>query len=115
MKEIPNLKVGDKLAFYSGRSDGYTLHSINKITPTGRIKCAGFELNPDLTIRGADAWSTLSVYVPTEEIMRKIKRDRIVGRLKKISWSAMPDDVLERVNNILLEGHKDVRSKSDSD
>lgn len=38
-KDIPELKVGDKLAFKHSYQ-GWIIHKIEKITPSGRIKCA---------------------------------------------------------------------------
>jgi len=52
MTQQKQWKVGDELAFSFSRGDEYFIETIHEITPSGRIRCGRYELNPDLTIRG---------------------------------------------------------------
>ncbi len=51
------IKVGDELAFRVGMVGTIQIHQVTAITPSGRIVCGPYTMNPDLSIRGRkDKW-----------------------------------------------------------
>jgi len=102
-------KVGDELAFYHhGGSGRWEIHEITKITPSGRIRCGYYELNPDLTIRGRNPWSNgPSRGEPvTDEIRGIIKRQKLIARAKylaRFDWDRLTDGQLETILAIVEE------------
>ena len=105
MSNATTLKVGDELAFaYQGTNTRWAIHRIDKITPSGRIKAGGFELNPDLSIRGNHGWRGPSEGEPvTDEIRQEMRRQQhgyIVGAMK---WRDLSNDQLSRIVAIIQE------------
>ena len=105
MSNATTLKVGDELAFaYGGTYERWVIHRIDKITPSGRIKAGGFELNPDLSIRGNHGWRGPSEGEPvTDEIRQEMRRQQhgyIVGAMK---WRDLSNDQLSRIVAIVQE------------
>lgn len=72
--EKPTPKIGDLLAFRANYGRKWVVYPVTGITPTGRIKCGPYTLNPDWTVRGNQGyhgpWNAVPV---TEEIEREIK------------------------------------------
>ena len=66
-----NLKVGDELAVQT-RYAGVFVYRIERFTRSGRIICGPYELNPNLTIRGADTFGPDRMEVVTDEIREKV-------------------------------------------
>ena len=101
-------KVGDELAFKCG--GGYAwweIHKIEKITPSGRMKCGHWELNPDLTIRGAHGYSGPYRAEPvTSEIIKKVKRARDLRTCQDAKWSNLNDEQLSSVVKILEQSRQ---------
>ncbi len=64
---MSEIKVGDELAV-PRRFGGWDFHTVEAITPSGRIKCGRFVLNPDLSIRGASPYGPYSACLATDEI-----------------------------------------------
>jgi hypothetical protein len=102
-------KVGDELAFYHfGGSGRWSIHRITKITPSGRIRCGYYELNPDLTIRGRDPWSNEPDHGEpvTDEIRGMVKRQELIVRAKylaRFDWERLTDGQLEAILAIIKE------------
>jgi hypothetical protein len=98
-------KVGDELAF-SGLSSGWKIYKIDKITPSGRIKCGPYELNPDLTVRGRHTWSTgpRRAYPATEEFRTELLRSKLLHRLEhKTDWESLTTEQLKAILAIVKQ------------
>lgn len=96
-------KVGDELAFYHhGGLGRWDIHSITKITPSGRIRCGYYDLNPDLTVRGRSAWSngpTRGEPV-TDEIREILKRRELITMAKNLArfdWEKLTNEQLNAI------------------
>jgi hypothetical protein len=91
--------VGDELAFRCERLPHYwVIAKIDKITPTGRIKCGQWELNPNLSIRGYSGWYGLSKGEPvTEDIRNEIKRMKNLSFIRDVKWKELSDQQLSEV------------------
>ena len=46
------VKVGDEIAFRTNYGRDVVIEKVEKVSPTGRISCTSWTLNPDLTVRG---------------------------------------------------------------
>lgn len=93
-------KVGDRLAI-SHRFGGWIIYTIDKITPSGRIVCGNYTLNPDLSIRGPEKWGPYRAYPVTEEIERSARRREYLMRLGRVKFDVLPDSVLEALVAVL--------------
>jgi len=98
--------VGDELAFRHCRDFGgvppYSLHKIERITPTGLMVCGGYKVTPDLRIRGEGEYSSTDcVGRPTPEIIEELTRWRIVDRLSRLKWNTLTTDALKAVADII--------------
>lgn len=104
---MSTVKVGDELAF-ARRYGGWDFRAVESITPTGRIKCGIYTLNPDLTIRGASAYGPYSAQIATDE-MRAEMRERheqagLIEQILEVQWREKSTDQLRRIVAILDEG-----------
>ena len=91
-------KVGDTLAFRNPQAVGVKrwVQKIEKITPSGLIKCGSTTLNPDLSIRGQSTWSTMHcIGRPTPEFIAAAKRERAIAYLYGVDWNKLETDTLE--------------------
>jgi len=102
--------VGDELAFHCGSHTSYwMIHKITKISKSGRISCGGYELNPDLTIRGRrDRWSGPWTGEPvTQEILDEIedarKRTEALNTIESFRIRSLDTNKLVRIAAILSE------------
>jgi hypothetical protein len=102
-------KVGDELAIhYGGRKGNYRILKITKISKTGRITLGNdhYVLNPDLRIRGLDAWSQThsSAYPVTDKIRQEMARcDKariIAGVFRNLSQSILTDEEMDQIITI---------------
>lgn len=91
--------VGDQLAFKCGYGRGHwEIAKIEKITPSGRIKCGRFTLNPDLSIRGDRGYSGPYRGEPvTDKIKGEYKRQRHLAFIARTSFEDLGDEVLDAV------------------
>lgn len=87
--------VGDELAFQYGHG-GWKIAKIERITPSGRIICGGYTLNPSLTIRGLS-----NTYCPpfrgqpvTDEIREAVRRQKALIKVGRINWDIMPTGLI---------------------
>ena len=98
------IQVGDKLAFDLGWPSGWVIRTVTRITPTGRIKCLGFTLNADLTIRGdRGSFGPFCGYRITPEIQDKCDRQRYIIRLKNFTFNKLTTAGLRTINLTLDE------------
>ena len=100
--------VGDLLALdYGIRERRYKLIQVGRITPSGRIICGTYELNPDLTIRGRPKWSTgpVRAEIVTDEIKELVRRDKLVSLIasqtSEASLRKLSTVTLEKISQIL--------------
>ena len=107
MSNANTLKVGDELAFHFRAGSGcsrWEIRKIDKITPTGRIKIGGFELNPDLTVRGERGWNSPYCAEPVTDVIRKaVKRQNNISLLSQTKFGSLSDDQLNRIVAIRME------------
>lgn len=109
-KKHPKIKVGDFLAFNRGSDDlpSYKVREVTKITPSGRIQCGEYILNPDLTIRGRSSWSTgpdraevitpvIADWIHRHHLIQDIQRKVLNDGLLKVSV-----DVLQQIRHLMI-------------
>lgn len=97
-------KVGDELAFRCGSNSSrrWEIHKIEKITPSGRMRCGRWELNPDLTLRSRYDYSCPHKAEPVTSAIRKgIQREKSIQTIKDTTWSKLTDDQLFDVMKII--------------
>ena len=106
-----DIKVGDELAFKVGYGVwSWMIHKVTKITPTGRVKCGPYTLNPDLSRRGDTGHTGPYKGEPvTDTIRQSIERQKLLMQLQRMVWRDFPTDVLQGVikviQNVQAEGH----------
>jgi len=94
--------VGDQLAFDCGFGRGHwKIATIDKITPSGRIVCGLFTLNPDLTIRGHNGYGPYRGQPVTDEIRAKVKRQENLSIISGAKFSEMSEDVLDEIVKLI--------------
>lgn len=91
--------IGEELAFRSGYSIGsWRIHTITRITPSGRIECGPYTLNPDLTVRGRSGYGTPCRGEPvTDAIRESIQHAEDLSYVRTVNFHEMPALVLHRV------------------
>jgi len=101
----PVVKVGDKLAFREGFAGMVRLYKVTKITPSGRIVCGRYTLNPNLTIRGIQSRHTYTWKgeIVTDKILAEVRRQDNLRYLEDVKWKALTDEQLEKVVAVLPE------------
>jgi hypothetical protein len=98
------VKVGDELAFRLGFSGNYVIRRVEKITPSGRIKCGSYELNADLSVRGKVArgcWGPYRAEPVTAEIRENVERNKLLARVTNANWFSLDTVSLGLVVSIL--------------
>jgi hypothetical protein len=105
-KENPVVNPGDKLVFVD-RAGHVSLETVDKVTPSGRIvmRC-GWALNPDLTVRGRQPYSTCcyKAMIPTPELLEKARRQEMIYRLVCFSdWRDFTNEELEQVYAVVMQ------------
>lgn len=104
-----NIKVGDQLAFDLGFA-GWRIYTVEKITPTGRIKCGPYQLTPDLQVMGKKSrgyWGPYRGLPITDKIRESVRKNEIVNELGGIEWERFPLDALEKIYAIAITGDKE--------
>lgn len=92
-------KVGDRLAF--SHQWKWRVYPIDKITPSGRMVCGPYTLNPDLSIRGREKWGPCWAYEVTEEIEKSCRRGEYLDILSRVRFNELTDGVLEALVEVL--------------
>ena len=90
------LKVGDELAFRFTYADTFGIYRISSITPTGRINCGPYQLNPDLTVRGWFNGCPTNAEAVTDAIREAVFRYNATGELRNFNWSKLTTDQLRK-------------------
>lgn len=94
------LKVGDKLAFRVWNR--YAIYPIDKIMPSGRIKCGPYELEPDLRVRGrrGGMGTPFRAEHVTDEIRQECLRDALLSKIAAwtiTDWRKTPTETLKKI------------------
>lgn len=92
------VKVGDELAFRHSYGTGWTIHKVEKITPSGRIVCGKYTLNPDLRIRGERGHNgPYYGEIVTSNIRAEVLRQKRLDFIAVTNWKELSDAVLDKV------------------
>lgn len=115
MSEL-NVKVGDELLYRynSWGSDVKKIVTVDKITPTGRIRIKGMNAQFDKygNEMGGDVWSGRAyLSIPTEEDYERIERNRIISKamslIRKIKKENLSYDTALKLIEILESEDKE--------
>lgn len=104
------VRIGDELAFRLNFSGEYRIYKVERVTPSGRIKCGPYELNADLTIRGERGrgyWGPYRGEPVTEEIREGVQRSNLLARVRNANWSKLDTASLGLVVSILNMEERD--------
>ena len=91
-KQTSEILIGEQLAFQIAYTKDYEIHRVEKITPTGLIKCGRYVLNPDLRIRGAGGRGYSGPYYGeriTPQIRECVMRRKAVNRIRAAKLDAL--------------------------
>ena len=103
---VSEYKVGDELAFRVGFSKTWQIHKIAKITPSGRIQCGGWMLNPDLRVRGHSGYGgPFQAYPVTAEIRATAIHQDNVSVVRGIDVSRLTDKQIADIADIVRSGN----------
>lgn len=97
------IKVGDELAFHGGYGHGkWSIHKVDRITPSGRIVCGPYTLNPNLRVRGrrgyGGPWEGERV---TAKIREDVRRRKLLETIDDVKWGSLDTDTLAKVNALV--------------
>lgn len=97
-------KVGDSLAFKVDYGRRWEIYCIMKITPSGRMICGPYTLNPDLKIRGERSGrGPYSATPVTPQIQEMFARESRIRLIKRTVFENMPDKILKAIADIITE------------
>jgi hypothetical protein len=114
MTETIELKVGDELAFLGNYGTRWRILPISKITPSGRMHCGDYVLNPDLSVRGVSGHSgPFCGVVPDDRIRKKCRRQDTLEAIRGVDWSKMSTINLRSV--LLIVGWDESSRKSNAE
>lgn len=99
------VKVGDELALRTRYGRSYAIHTVSKVTPSGRITLGDglYVLNPDLSIRGYDSWSPIDRFATrvTDAIRHRARMDTALTAIKRTQWTDLSDEVVLAVYDLV--------------
>ena len=103
---MEGVKVGDKLAFdCGGWGSRWTVHEVTKITPSGRIVCGPYTLDPNLSIRGRKGYGgPYRGKVVTQEILDSVKASKLIGLIDRVKFRELSLETLRKVWGAIEEG-----------
>jgi hypothetical protein len=114
MTETIELQVGDELAFSCNYGTRWRIVPIEKITPSGRIHCGGYVLNPNLRVRGAEGHSgPFYGQIPDDQIREKARRQDALETLKGVQWSKMK--TMNLLSVLLIVGCDEASRKTNAE
>lgn len=104
-----NVKVGDKVIL-QGRWSEESIHTVEKITPTGLIKVCGYTFYDDGSQRGGDTWSGFRLIEATPEAIQRIKDRKTVRKAISMCRKVTDKIDIDTANKLiaLLEGKVEV-------
>lgn len=100
-----NVKVGDKVIL-QGRYEE-SIHTVEKITPTGLIKVCGHTFYDNGVQRGGNAWNSFRLIEATPEAIQRIKDRKTVHKAISMCRKVTTDKIdIDTANKLiaLLEG-----------
>jgi hypothetical protein len=102
---LRDLKEGDKVII---SSDYITkIKSINKITPTGKIKIDNYSYDSDGREINGSMWHrkylTQWTQEKEDEIIKQIKFQKICNKLSEVKWEKMEFDLVKKIYSILQD------------
>ena len=102
------INVGDRLYCIGGVLDGKVIRieTVDRITPSGRIVTdKTTQINPDLSIRGANKWGPYRMKPVTPDIEEAYKKQEVkrtlLGYLATADFNAMPVETLIKLLDII--------------
>jgi hypothetical protein len=96
---LKSLKAGDEVAVYWGCWRGYTKLTVDKITPTGKIRCGGLLFNSE----GYSRQNNKNIEPITPEIRNEWRKNFLLKKIRSINLSNMHLDKLNQIMRILEE------------
>lgn len=100
---VSTLKVGDKIAVYSGSLGwrSWYIHEVLKITPSGRLNLSGgLVANTDGSLRGH---SFTHIHPVTEEVEKSIWRMKALQKARHLDVGKLSDKHLNQLIKIMRE------------
>jgi hypothetical protein len=96
-------QVGDEIAFAKGFGGGWVIHTIVRLTPSGRIVCSnGRTLSPDLRILGkCDRWGPYRGEKVTEKIRERVLREYLSGILAGLPERDFTNEQLQKIVDLV--------------
>lgn len=95
-------KVGDEIAF-RGRNRIF-IHKVERITPSGRLVCSPYTLNPDLSVRGASAYSQIFRGEPVTPGIRAVARkQRNLSTVTNFDASKASDELIASIADLIRQ------------
>lgn len=104
MTDTP-IQVGDELALHSSYGRTYSIYTVTRISPSGRITLGDgrLVLDPDLRVRGRGTWSNTahSAERVTPEIRNSIRLHSARAALRAKDWRGVSDEIVLAVYALL--------------
>ncbi|MFA5380286.1 MAG: hypothetical protein WC455_31280 [Dehalococcoidia bacterium] len=106
---LASLKPGDTVAVSGGLGGrDMWLAKVHRKTASGRIIIqsknahATFETtyNPDGSERGGQEYYREQLHEPTQEIRDRIEKERLVSKIRHVSWHEMPLEMLRKIEEM---------------
>ncbi len=105
---LAGLRVGDTVAVHGGGSSTRIWFStVDRITPTGRIRVGDTTYRPNGWEIGGDSWAQLHITRVTPEITEKVRRQRLLVACGAIRFDSLTTDALVRIAATAKEGRID--------
>lgn len=100
---IKNLKVGDQVAYSASFSQFYSVGTVSKITPTGRIYLDNGKKfnNGGHELGAAGRWSSASLYELTDKIKDKAVKQQLLQRIDRSELNKLSNDDLKKIVDII--------------
>lgn len=94
--------VGDELAFAVGYGNPQLeIRTIDRITPSGRIVCGNYTLDPSLRLRGRSYGSPYSGQPVTEEIRIECARQENLRVIRNTKFNELDGKLLSQIVSLL--------------
>ena len=104
---MSDYKAGDQLVLKHRYGD-WQIITVGRVTPSGRLVCGNYTLNPDLTVRGRGDWSAVYRAEPvTPEIRTEVLRQRNRRLLVHTKFDELDPRTLARLARIVREAKFD--------
>jgi len=113
------IKVGDELAFRVGFGHTIEIHKVERITPSGRITCGRWHLDPNLRVRGRNGYHSPSqAERVTDEIRAEVAETHARSKLRYFIEILQPKlltvEEVHRLNVVLVDINEAVKARSET-